>query len=161
MPTMNYVRRSLSDRLLLKLNHVPQTGCWEWQGSRNEFGHGSLSDGNLSGKGWRLIKAHRASWEIAFGKIPAGLIVCHKCDNPPCCNPSHLFLGTKADNSADMVAKGRSKRGNLRPQAKLTADDVRAIRASVEKQAVLAARYGVRQSHISSIRSHHAWPWLD
>ena len=88
-------------------------GCWEWTGARA----GELGYGCLGGKGPR---AHRLSWEIHNGPIPDGLWVLHKCDNPPCVNPRHLFLGTRTDNIRDMFAKGRGRPGPGGARARIT-----------------------------------------
>lgn len=79
-------------------------GCWEWMGTRDPSGYGLTYFG-------AALKAYRVAWELTHGPIPAGLHVCHACDNPPCCRPDHLWLGTHRDNMDDMVAKGRSVRG--------------------------------------------------
>lgn len=93
---------SLVERFWAK---VDQSGgaeaCWPWMGGRHKFGYGNVEHD---------VRAHRLAWELANGPIPAGLHVLHRCDNPPCCNARHLFIGTDADNVADMRAKGRQGR---------------------------------------------------
>ena len=105
---------------------------------------------------------HRVSYMVHIGPIPDGMLVCHRCDNPPCGNPAHLFLGTTQDNTADKVAKGRQLRGQHHPGATLTADDVVEIRSTpgVEGFAVraeLADRFGVTRATIRNIAWRRSW----
>ena len=91
-----------------------KNGCWSWKGSTDRHGYGKMS----TRKEETQIKAHRLSWEIHFGGIPTGLVVCHACDNPNCVNPNHLLLGTQTANIVDMSHKGRMHENslkNLRP----------------------------------------------
>lgn len=87
---------------------IKQNGCWKWTAMENDFGYGIINSG---GRGGRPLRAHRVSWEIHNGNIPKGKHILHKCDNPTCTNPEHLFLGTNYDNVQDMVKKGRTCRG--------------------------------------------------
>jgi len=140
------VREGKLSRAALFWRHVEMRridDCWPWTGARYRAGYGRIRRGRVQ----RV--AHREAFEIAFGQIvPRELMVCHRCDNPPCCNPSHLFLGTAADNNGDRKRKGRNKdqRGELHPMAKVTANDVlemRRMRASGAMFKDIGARFGV------------------
>lgn len=93
------------ERLMSKVRKRPGKGCWIWTGatSSNKYGH-ICRYGRHS-----MTTAHRLSWELHRGSVPKGLHVLHRCDNPPCVNPKHLFLGTHKDNMRDMIAKGRAR----------------------------------------------------
>lgn len=128
--------------------------CREWPGVRLPSGYGQITVGR------RMHLTHRLSWELSYGPIPRGMSVCHTCDNPPCCNPEHLFLGFAVDNAADKVRKGRQPRGEAIRQSRLTADAVRAIRdalAAGMRRSDLARQYGVASDTISMIARGHTW----
>lgn len=148
----------LTERLWAKIKKAGPNDCWIWTASVNSYGYGQVWGGANVRK---LLRAHRVAYEDVVGKIPRGILVLHKCDNPPCCNPSHLFLGTDADNVADRVAKGRTRRGDQRGEkhgsAKLTERQVLAIRAAMGPQKVIAARYGINQSGVSDIKRRKLW----
>lgn len=132
----------------------PNTGCWLWMASSNEHGYGRLLWGT------NLVGAHRLAYELTRGPIPAGLFVCHRCDNPPCCNPAHLFLGTAKDNGADMAAKGRSARGERSGIAKITDAQARELRRLVacgEPVGSVAARFGLRRATAYLIARGETW----
>lgn len=136
----------------------PDGDCWEWIGSRNRSGYGNVRH---NGKG---AKAHRVSWEMAYGPIPKGLHVRHlKCDNPPCVRPEHLALGTVAANMRDRDSKGRRRPpgGERNGMAKLTAAQVADIRAIYSRQEAnqreLAERFAVGSTTISEIVRGAAW----
>jgi hypothetical protein len=133
--------------------------CWTWVSGSDGDGYGLFS---VSGK---QVRAHRFSAALHFGQIPAGIHVLHKCDNPPCVRPAHLFLGTPADNAADMLSKGREFRasGELQWMSILTNDSVLAIRRRVaegESRAALAAEFGVCVTNVSAIVRRDTWRHL-
>lgn len=142
--------KSISERFWMKVQKT--RGCWYW--TSNEGGK-TLKYGMLSVPQGHEGMAHRISWEIHFGKIPEGLLVLHKCDNPKCVKPSHLFLGTPQDNMDDMVRKRRSLYGEKSPQAKLSAIQVERIRklytSGKYSQQKLGEMFGVHQTNIGFI----------
>jgi hypothetical protein len=128
---------------------VTDSGCWEWKGSRNRKGYGQLA-ANVG----RPITASRAAYEEWVG--PAGMLhVLHRCDNPPCVNPDHMFLGTIGNNADDMVSKKRSRNGERRPQHKLTdaeVAEIRHLRATTGlPYEAIGQMYGVTHSAIGLI----------
>jgi len=127
--------------------------CWMWKASKNNWQYGwFMLDG-------RPHLAHRVAWRLTFGEIPEGKLVCHHCDNPPCVRPSHLFIGTDAINAADRNAKGRTRgaAGSLNKHAKLSEDDVRAIRKASGTQAAIGLQFGISQQMVSRIKSGKLW----
>ena len=130
--------------------------CWVWIAGKFRHGYGAIA---IAG---RLRKAHRFSWELHFGPIPDGLCVLHRCDNPSCVNPDHLFLGTDADNMADRDQKGRQAKGQ-RHLAKLTEDQVREIRrryqrdSAISGSTALAREFGTSHQTILRVVKNHCW----
>jgi hypothetical protein len=136
-------------------------GCWEWLASVNLQGYGLF---NRATRPTVCVLAHRFAYEVCVEAIPAGLCVLHRCDNPRCVNPAHLFVGTRTDNAADKVAKNRQARpkGVAHPRHKLTEEDVRTIRrlfavGGINKSA-LARRFSVNHTTIRGIISRALWP---
>ena len=130
---------------------VTEAGCWEWNGYRSPYGYGE----DTRRDGSRFV--HRHAYAAAHGPIPDGMYVLHKCDNRPCVNPEHLFLGTKGDNNRDAAAKGRSAKGEGHPGSILTWDAVRDIRSSSESHAALGRKYGVTRQAVYQVRKGNAW----
>ena len=154
-------RTPIAERFWARVKKGPD--CWLWIGrSRHRGGYGMLGRG---GRQAGMIGAHRVSWELHHGTIPIGLVVCHRCDNPPCVNPDHLFLGTPRDNVHDAISKGRmvyaDHAGEKNGHARLTNAAVAEIRRRYAvgdvTQTALAKQFGVPQTHISRIVLRQQW----
>jgi HNH endonuclease len=145
--------RPIAERFWEKVDVGDPFECWPWKAARKRNGYGQFAiDSRLRGE-----CAHRVAYLLTYGPYDASLYVMHRCDNPPCVNPMHLFLGTAAENTADMMRKGRDGHGVVRgaqsPRAvPFTDEDVHAIRQSSESGLELARRYGVGSSTIYRVR---------
>lgn len=147
------------DRLLSRIKVTPN-GCFEWQGSRKgktkESGYGRIQ---IDGK---THLAHRVSYQVFRGPTPPGMHVCHKCDNPCCINPSHLFLGTVQDNLRDAASKGRTDKrtGERNASCKLTTETILAIRESHAMGVSsydIARKYSISHAHTRKIINRKRW----
>jgi hypothetical protein len=127
------------DRFWSKVNKA--NGCWTWNAGLNRDGYGSIK---IKGKFWL---AHRYAMVLA-GHIIEGKVVCHKCDNPSCVNPDHLFVGTQADNVKDMIAKNRY----VKPQSKLSAADIIAIQESTDSYKEIGKRFNISAPYVCNIK---------
>jgi hypothetical protein len=153
---------SLEDRLWRR---VDKSGdCWLWTGACDSKGYGHLGVGGAGGK---TVKACRVVYELTYGPIPKALCVLHKCDNPLCVRPDHLFLGTQTDNLADMTAKGRRRyrehKGSENGRAKLSESHVLEIRkraAAGELRSNLAEEFSMCWTTIDRIVKGHLWQCL-
>lgn len=147
-------------RKALDLNHFikhstvdPLTGCWNWNRGIMTDGYAQIAINR------KPMHASRAVWIVLHGPIKKGLYVCHRCDNPKCVNPDHLWLGTPTQNTQDKIKKGRanSPNGGKHWNAKLTEQQVAAIRSDSRSCKILSAEYGVSFSHICSIKRRDTW----
>ena len=142
---------SISARFGGKYIPVPESGCWLWLGYTEGHGYGHLL---VSGV---FTPAHRVSWELYKGLIPPGLLVRHKCDTRSCVNPDHLELGTAKDNSGDMCRRKRQAHGTRNGSARLTPEQVAAIRADTGTYKETALRHGTTRSHVWNIKHGKKW----
>lgn len=145
---------SIVERFWLKVEKRDTDECWSWCGGKSERGYGQLSDGRH-----RSIRSHRISYEIHKGAIPDRMLVLHSCDNPSCVNPAHLSLGTQLDNMADKCAKGRlvAPIGERNGQAKITTEQARQIKLSMERSENLATMFGISAKMVRNIRTGRSW----
>jgi len=150
--TERIIARFLTNVVVLNLD-----GCWIWQMYCNANGYGQF---------WvppNMKFAHRVAYTIWRGPIPPDLLVCHKCDNPPCCNPEHLFVGTAADNHRDRNEKGRQARGERQGSAKLTSTQVEWIKEQYtagRSSSEIAAELPVTTAHVKRILNGGCWAHL-
>ena len=133
---------------------VNPIGCWGWRGGVDGGGYGVFSNGK------RRFKAHRASYELYVGPIPEGMSVLHRCDNPICSNPAHLFVGTQADNMRDAAEKRRVEYGVRHRASKLNASSVRKLRdlhAAGESPTRIAELFGVARATVLAVINGRTW----
>lgn len=150
---------SLEQEFRLRVDARGADECWLWKGSIYSSGYGILKHRQ------KRYGAHRLSYQFNVGPIPDGILVCHRCDNPPCVNPRHLFLGTVKDNADDCVAKGRHSHGERHPDSKLTESDVIEIRRRYVPRAYgspnsipgLATSFGVSIDTIWNVIHRKGW----
>lgn len=152
-------QRKPEDRFWEKVDKRSEDECWNWTAYRDRNGYGTLEYPPPRRGFWR---AHRFSYELHFGPIPEGLNVCHRCDNPSCVNPAHLWVGTTQDNNRDRDAKGRTapQHGEHNPSSKLRDADVRRIRELAEKgirNKELALMFGVSKPLVTLITQRKIW----
>lgn len=144
-------------RFIEKVNTEGPAGCWLWKGSIRCRKNGYGSFVIIRGKHKQTVGAHRYSYERFVGPIPSDMYVCHTCDNPLCVNPRHLFLGTVAENNADMKAKSRHARGEKINTAKLTEGQVRAILTDPRPLGEVSKAYGICPQSVWKIRKRQSW----
>lgn len=155
---------TLEQRLWSRIKKGTPDECWYWTGAHTPAGYGVISVNN------HMTTAHRIVYILIYGEVDDNLIVCHTCDNPPCCNPNHLFIGTHKTNAEDKVKKGRQPRGDKisfrmrgekNPHSILTKKQVFEIRKAVinktDTQRQLAAKHGVQVACISKIITRRTW----
>lgn len=130
-------------------------GCCEWQGTRDRKGYGRLT------REGRSLYAHRHAWSLANGPIPEGSLILHKCDNPSCVCPDHLYVGNHIRNMRDAVERGRTAKGKMHGLSKLTDGDVRMARESEESTTALARELGVNPATLSRARRGLTWKHLE
>lgn len=157
-------KASLETRFWAKVDKRGPDECWPWVAkATTNYGYGRMALGGSSGG---QVRAHRASYALEYGSVPDGLDVCHRCDNPPCCNPNHLFLGTATENMRDAAIKGRISPpphsfGEKHHNAKFGRETALSISTDQRSARVLAAEYGVSEMTIYRLRRGTTWKNLE
>lgn len=141
---------SLQDRFFSRFIKL-DNGCWQWVAHADKDGYGVLPSNKKN------IRAHRFSYELHIGQIPNGLVICHRCDNPGCVNPNHLFSGTAKDNAQDSLQKGRHYVGEKNGRSKLTQENVKEILNSSLNGQQLANKFSVTRATINRIKRREGW----
>jgi hypothetical protein len=150
-----------TEKFWSKVDKQGPNGCWVWTGKTIRGGYGDFAQ-SVNGK-WKHIIAHRWAWAEAHGEVPAGILVLHHCDNPPCVNPEHLFLGTQQDNVLDMHSKrrGNPPRGEEQPTSKLTVQDVEEIRRLINvehaSRSAVGRQFGLHHETVRKIALGRLW----
>lgn len=152
MKAMQLLRHGTIEERFFSRFKISESGCWMWTAHSDKDGYGLLP-GN-----YESVRAHRFSFIHHYGHIEDGVVICHKCDNPGCVNPDHLFAGTTKENCQDMLSKGRDKMvGSRNNKAKLTEENIIEIRQSKQSYMSIADYYGVSVSTIKRIKSRTLW----
>lgn len=151
------VKKSVIDRLMARVELIPEVGCWIFTGFVNKKGYGQIGNGSR-GQGNSLT--HRVTYQYFVGKVPKSMFVLHRCDVPSCCNPHHLFLGTNKDNCNDRDSKNRVRHGIKHPYAKLSdanIHEIRKLKQSGMFHSEIAKLFNISQSHITNIVNLKSW----
>lgn len=139
-----------------------ESGCWEWVGTKRGSSSGVHYGGTNIGR--KSVLAHRASYEFYIGVIPENMLVCHKCDNPKCINPDHLFLGTRLDNAKDMANKHRGTCGEKSSNSKLSNtksfEIIFAAKNKNMKQKEIAYVFGISEKTVNKLFNRKSWKHL-
>lgn len=157
-----FTRKSVAERYWKYVENSNKSDCWNWLGHKDKLGYGRLNV--FFGDNQKPILAHRIALALSGIDVPQHKCVLHECDNPSCCNPNHLRLGSKHDNNSDMRIKKRSARGEINGKAVLSNDDAIAIKDALNAGIIgrqLAKQYNVSESTISSIKHGTRWIYLE
>lgn len=154
------IEEAIKEKLKSNIEIDSITNCWKWRKCKDKDGYGFV---RIGGGARKLYRAHRISYELFIGCIPAQRQVLHKCDNPSCINPEHLFLGTQQDNMTDCVTKGRRPREEKHYKHVLDEDSVRTIRnlsALGLRPSDIGKQLGVNRGVVQMVVGGHNWKWV-